>query len=70
MILSMTGFGRAEGIFEGKKISIELKSLNSKSFDLNNLPFEDESFDYVTAHDVLEHILRVATENGKTTFPL
>lgn len=31
----MTGFGRAEGIFEGKKISIELKSLNSKSFDLN-----------------------------------
>lgn len=35
MILSMTGFGRAEGIFEGKKISIELKSLNSKSFDLN-----------------------------------
>ena len=35
MILSMTGFGRAEGIFEGKNISIELKSLNSKSFDLN-----------------------------------
>ena len=35
MILSMTGFGRAEGIFEGKKITIELKSLNSKSFDLN-----------------------------------
>ena len=35
MILSMTGFGRAEGIYEGKKISIELKSLNSKSFDLN-----------------------------------
>ena len=31
----MTGFGRAEGIFEGKKISIELKSLNGKSFDLN-----------------------------------
>lgn len=35
MVLSMTGFGRAEGIFEGKKITIELKSLNSKSFDLN-----------------------------------
>ena len=31
----MTGFGRAEGIFEGKKISIDLKSLNSKTFDLN-----------------------------------
>lgn len=40
MILSMTGFGRAEGQFEGKKISVEIKSLNSKSFDLNiKLPF-------------------------------
>ena len=35
MILSMTGFGRAESVFEGKKISIDIKSLNSKSFDLN-----------------------------------
>lgn len=35
MILSMTGFGRSEGVFGGKKITIDLKSLNSKSFDLN-----------------------------------
>ncbi len=35
MILSMTGFGRSEGFFEGKKITIDLKSLNSKTFDLN-----------------------------------
>lgn len=35
MILSMTGFGRAESIFEGRKITVEIKSLNSKSFDLN-----------------------------------
>lgn len=35
MILSMTGFGRSEGIFQGKKVSVEIKSLNSKSFDLN-----------------------------------
>lgn len=35
MILSMTGFGRSEGIFEGKKISVEIKSLNSKNFDLS-----------------------------------
>jgi len=34
MILSMTGFGRSEGIYEGRKIVIDLKSLNSKSFDL------------------------------------
>lgn len=31
----MTGFGRSEGVFEGKKISVEIKSLNSKSFDLS-----------------------------------
>lgn len=35
MILSMTGFGRAEENFDGKKLTIEIKSLNSKSFDLN-----------------------------------
>ncbi len=35
MILSMTGFGRSEGIFEGKKITVEIKSLNSKNLDLN-----------------------------------
>ena len=35
MILSMTGFGRAEAIFEGKKINVDIKSLNSKSFDLS-----------------------------------
>lgn len=35
MILSMTGFGRSEGVFEGKKITVDIKSLNSKSFDLS-----------------------------------
>ena len=40
MILSMTGFGRSENVFEGKKITIDIKSLNSKSFDLNiKMPF-------------------------------
>lgn len=48
MVLSMTGFGRAEGIFEGKKICIDLKSLNSKSFDLNiktPLRYKEKEFD-------------------------
>ena len=48
MILSMTGFGRAEGVFEGKKISIDIKSLNSKSFDLNvkmPLRYKEKEFD-------------------------
>lgn len=35
MILSMTGFGRAECMVAGKKISAEIKSLNSKQLDLS-----------------------------------
>jgi len=30
----MTGFGRAEGLIGGKKVSVELRSLNSKQLDL------------------------------------
>ncbi|MBD78976.1 MAG: YicC family protein [Crocinitomicaceae bacterium] len=33
MIRSMTGFGKASGEFEGKKITVEIKSLNSKTND-------------------------------------
>lgn len=35
MVLSMTGFGKTNGIYESKKISVEIRSLNSKSLDLN-----------------------------------
>lgn len=35
MIQSMTGYGKTEILLATKKISIELKSLNSKSLDLN-----------------------------------
>lgn len=48
MILSMTGFGRSEGVFEGKKITVDIKSLNSKSFDLSiKLPlrYKEKEFD-------------------------
>lgn len=34
MLQSMTGFGKATGTFENKKITIELKSLNSKNMDI------------------------------------
>lgn len=34
MLQSMTGFGKASGTFENKKITIELKSLNSKNMDI------------------------------------
>ena len=35
MIKSMTGYGKAEKQFDNKNISVELRSLNSKSLDLN-----------------------------------
>lgn len=34
MLHSMTGYGKATGTFEGKKVSVEMKALNSKSMDL------------------------------------
>lgn len=35
MIRSMTGFGKAEGVIGNRKYSVEVRSLNSKQFDLN-----------------------------------
>ena len=35
MILSMTGYGKEETEFNNKKITVEIKSLNSKLFDIN-----------------------------------
>ena len=35
MVISMTGFGKATGQHGSKKITIEIRSLNSKSLDLN-----------------------------------
>lgn len=33
--MSMTGFGKASGSYQTKKVSVEIRSLNSKSMDLN-----------------------------------
>lgn len=35
MLMSMTGFGKASGSYQSKKVSVEIRSLNSKSMDLN-----------------------------------
>ena len=35
MILSMTGYGKSETDFNNKKITVEIKSLNGKQFDIN-----------------------------------
>ena len=34
MLLSMTGYGKAEAIINNKKIHVEIKSLNSKNIDI------------------------------------
>ena len=35
MVLSMTGFGKAKCVIAGRQYSVEIKTLNSKSLDLN-----------------------------------
>lgn len=35
MIRSMTGYGKAEGVIGSRKYTVEVRSLNSKQFDLN-----------------------------------
>lgn len=55
----MTGFGRAEGVFESKKITVELKSLNSKSFDLNiRVPLRYKEKEYDVRKLLNDRILR------------
>jgi len=59
MILSMTGFGRSEGTFDGKKITIDLKSLNSKSFDLNiKMPLRYKEKEFEIRKILNDRILR------------
>jgi len=48
MTLSMTGFGRSEGICGSKRISVYIKSLNSKNFDINTkipLRYKEKEFE-------------------------
>ena len=55
----MTGFGRSEGVFEGKKITVDIKSLNSKSFDLNiKMPMRYKEKEFDLRKVLNDHILR------------
>ncbi len=61
MIHSMTGYGKTTGEFGGKTISVEIKSLNSKFFDLNlRLPqaYKDKEME-------LRTLLQKEAERGK-----
>ena len=66
MILSMTGYGKAETEFQNKKITVEIKSLNSKQFDINlRIPsaYRDKEID-------IRSKLLQTIERGKTDFTI
>lgn len=49
MILSMTGYGKASAEYQGKKITAEIRSLNSKALDLSQdwlLPIVKKKWKY------------------------
>ena len=66
MLYSMTGYGRAQGQFQGQTIHIEIKSLNSKSLDLRlRLPQV-----YQSKELELRRLLSEAVIHGKLDFSL
>ncbi|WP_423126667.1 YicC/YloC family endoribonuclease [Gaoshiqia sp. Z1-71] len=66
MIKSMTGYGKAEFESGNKKITLELKSLNSKQLDINSrLPMLYREKDIVIRKEISEKLLR-----GKIDFSL
>ena len=66
MILSMTGYGRAETELQNKKISVEIKSLNSKQFDINlRIPLIYREKEVEIRNKLLQKI-----ERGKVDFTI
>ncbi len=66
MILSMTGYGKASAEFRGKKITAEIKSVNSKAMDLQTriAPI------YREKEMELRSLISAALERGKVDFSL
>ena len=66
MIQSMTGYGKADVRYNGKKIHVEVKSLNSKSMDLSTriAPL------YREKEMELRQLLSKSLERGKVDFTL
>lgn len=59
MVLSMTGFGRAEGTFQNKKISIDIKSVNSKGLDIGlRMPSIYREKEFLIKKIISETVLR------------
>ena len=66
MILSMTGYGKASIAHQDKKITVEIKSLNSKAFDLSAriAPL------YREREMEIRNILSKSIERGKVDFSI
>lgn len=59
MIRSMTGYGKAESIFNTKRITVEIKTLNSKQLDLSiKLPQEMKSHELELRNMITNHLQR------------
>ena len=66
MILSMTGFGKASKQLPTKKITVEIKSLNSKGLDLNvRMPSVYREMELGLRNDISQKL-----ERGKVDFSL
>lgn len=66
MIKSMTGYGKAVGEYEGRKIAVEVKSLNSKQLDLlTRIPTV-----YKEKEMALRNELAQVVERGKVEFTI
>src|SRR5271166_2058768 len=64
MIKSMTGYGNAKGEYQTKKISIEVKSLNSKQLDLNlRIPYIYKEKELDLRNEISRELIR-----GKVDF--
>ncbi|MEN9743640.1 MAG: hypothetical protein RLZZ65_1445 [Bacteroidota bacterium] len=65
LLQSMTGFGKANGQFQDKKISVEIRSLNSKGLDLNlKFPSTYRDLDTEIRRLVSEQLLRGKMDLG------
>ena len=61
MIISMTGFGKSEGTYKGKKYYIEIRSVNNRYSDLSlRYPRQFASYDFE-----LKEIVRKKISRGK-----
>lgn len=61
MIKSMTGYGRAEQLFDGYKINVEIKSVNNRYLDVNTKVYKQYSF----LEEVVRECVSSSVSRGK-----